>query len=223
MENLNYRIKEALNEKSKYTYDNDVLINKLDIKNKEELDKVEASLTFLRLSNLAMNEQRFSFDYMYYLNLHKYIFQDLYEFAGDIRDENIVKGNTPFCTPQNILSNLKYILEEMKRKALNIKSKEDYIEYLSYYYGELNMVHPFREGNGRTLREYLRQLVECLNKYLKLPSYELNYSNISKELRECLIKGSEQSAVTGDTTILKEFFSNVLQEKIKEIKNDKKI
>lgn len=211
MENM--RIKEALNEKSIYTYDNGVLINKLDIKDQNELDEVEASLTCLRITNLSMQENRFSFDYMYYLNMHKYIFQDLYSFAGDIRSENITKGKTPFCRPEFIVAYLKSTLEEMKKKAIFIKSKEEYIKFLAYYYSEINVIHPFREGNGRTLREYLRQFVEYMNKYLLLPHLELNYSNISDETRMNLINGSIVSAANGDTTLLEKFFENTLKEK----------
>ena len=137
----------------------------------------------------------------------------MYDFAGDIRNENITKGNTPFCRPEFIVNYLKYILEEMKKKALKINSREDYITYLSYYYGELNMIHPFREGNGRTLREFLRQLVEFLNKYLNLPDFELDYSNISQTTRDNLINGSIMSAANGDIELLKKFFEQVLKEK----------
>lgn len=213
MQNENRRINEALNAKSKHTYENGVLINKLDIHNQEELDEVETSLCLLRLTNLSMQENRFAFDLMYYLNIHKYIFQDVYPFAGDIRDENITKGNTPFCRPEFIVNYLKYILDEMKKKTFKITSKEEYINFLSYYYSELNMVHPFREGNGRVLREYLRQMVKYLNNFLPLTSYELDYSNISKEVRENLINGSIIGAMTGDLTLLNRFFEVVLKEK----------
>ena len=213
MQNENRRINEALNAKSKHTYENGVLINKLDIHNQEELDEVETSLCLLRLTNLSMQENRFAFDLKYYLNIHKYIFQDVYPFAGDIRDENITKGNTPFCRPEFIVNYLKYNLDEMKKKAFKITSKEEYINFLSYYYSELNMVHPFREGNGRVLREYLRQMVKYLNNFLPLTSYELDYSNISKEVREKLINGSIIGAMTGDLTLLNRFFEVVLKEK----------
>lgn len=216
----NVRIQEALNEKSKYTYENGVLVNKLEIKNQEELDNMEAALTYLRLNNLHMQENKFSFNYMYYLNLHKYIFQDLYSFAGEVRSENITKGNTPFCRPEFVVKYLKSTLEDMQKKVHTIKSKEDYIKYLAYFYSEINIIHPFREGNGRTLREYLRQTVEYLNNFLPLPALELDYSDISDETRINLINGSIISAATGDIALLEKFFENVLKEKTIEKKQE---
>lgn len=159
----NQRIKQALSDKSKYTYPNGVLINKLDIQDQKELDEVEASLTYLRLTNLSLQKLNFSFDLNYYLAIHKYIFQDIYSFAG-----------------------------------------------------EINAIHPFREGNGRTLREYLRQLVELLNNYLPLPAYELDYSNVTEEMRYNLIQGSIESMKNFDYSLLEKFFASVLKEKQRE-------
>ena len=109
----------------------------------------------------------------------------------------------------------------MRRKARDIKSIDDYIDYLSYYYSEINVIHPFREGNGRTQREYFRQLVEVLNKYLPLPEMCLDYSNITEDDKNNLIQGSINSAARNDLTLLKEFFKSTLKEK--EINNVKTV
>jgi len=216
------RIEEALSDKSKYCYDNGVLFNKLNITDQKEFDKVEASLTYLRINMLSQKDYKFSFDVNYYLSIHKYIFQDLYEFAGEIRSENITKGNTPFCRPEFVFNYLKYTLEELKKDIRKIDSFDKYVCFLSKYYGEINMIHPFREGNGRTLREYLRQLVEYLNNYLPLPSMYLDYSNISDEnIKKIFIQGCIDSATHDDLTLLNEFFRIVLKEK--QINKDKTI
>jgi len=214
------RVEEALDEQSKYCYPNGVLINKLNIQDQEELDKVEASFTYLRLNRLIGTEGEFKFDLYYYLNLHKYIFQDIYSFAGDIRDENISKG-LPFCRPEYIVQYLKYLLDEMKSKVRNIKTIDDYIDYLSYYFSEINLVHPFREGNGRTQREYFRQLVQYLNKYLPFEDLYLDYSLIKGDHKDMFMNACVNAAVTGDLNLLKDFFRLVLKKKVKE--NDKKI
>jgi cell filamentation protein len=214
MEKENKRIQEALSSESKYCYDNDVLINKLGITNQKELEEVEAAFTYLKLNNLAIKQNNFKFDLMYYLNIHKYIFDDIYPFAGEIRMENITKGNTPFCRPEYILRYLSFLLEEMSKKVKNIKTIDDYTSFLAYYYSELNLVHPFREGNGRTLREFLRQMVEYLNKYLPFDELELDYSKVDSALKDKLLDGSKLSATTGNTTLLKEFFESVLNYKI---------
>lgn len=218
---ISTRVEKVLENKSIYCYSNGVLKNKLNIKDKDELDKVEASLTYLRLRKLEENNFKFSFDIKYYLNLHQFIFQDIYDFAGEVRSENISKsvstyGNTsniPFCRPEFIYTCLKDILEKMKKNALQIKTYDDYIEYLSYYYSEINIIHPFREGNGRTQREYFRQLVEVLNKYLPLNNMCLDYSDLNELNRNNLIQGCINSAFSGDLTLLKEFFKSTLKEK----------
>ena len=212
----NQRIKQALSDKSKYTYPNGVLINKLDIQDQKELDEVEASLTYLRLTNLSMQKLKFSFDLNYYLAIHKYIFQDIYSFAGEIKDENISKGGIPFCRPEYVFIMMKETLDDLRKKIIKVTTKESYIKQLAYFYGEINAIHPFREGNGRTLREYLRQLVEVLNNYLPLPAYELDYSNVTEEMRYNLIQGSIESMKNFDYSLLEKFFASVLKEKQRE-------
>lgn len=210
---VSHWIEEALSEKSKYTYDNGVLKNKLKITDQEELNKVEASLTFLSLNNLSLKPKKFLFDAEYYLSIHKDIFKNIYFFAGEIRDENIVKGTTFFARPGNILEQLNEVMNEMKNKAININSREEYIDFMAKYYDVINMIHPFREGNGRTLREFFRQMVEYMNQFLDF-NFELNYANISKEARDNLINGSILAANKFDLTLLKAFFDEVLQEKV---------
>ena len=230
---LTTRVEEVLQNKSIYCYENGTLINKLGIEDKDELDKMEASLTYLRLCKLESEDFSFKFDPNYYLSIHKYIFQDIYDFAGEIRSENISKPVTfnfkgeirseqiPFCRPEFVYYCLKDTLEQMKKNARSIKSIDDYINYLSYYYSEINVIHPFREGNGRTQREYFRQLVEVLNKYLPLPDMCLDYSNITEDDKFNLMQGSINSAARNDLTLLKEFFKSTLKEK--EIKNVKTV
>ena len=60
----------------------------------------------------------------------------------------------------------------------NIKTIDSYVEYLSKFYGEINMVHPFREGNGRTEREFMRQYIDFVCKKNNLPPYYLDYNLI---------------------------------------------
>ena len=215
MQNVNRRLQEALENRSTYCYENGVLINNLDIKDQKELDETEASITYLALNKLMLENQDFKFDVIYYLNIHKAIFSSIYPFAGDIRMENITKDNTTFCRPEYIVNYLSYLLEEMEKKSRRITSIDEYITFLAHYYSELNLVHPFREGNGRTLREFLRQMVEYLNKYLNFEPLELDYSKVDGILRKKIIDGSRIAATTDDITLLKEFFTGVLSYKEK--------
>ena len=212
--NKNQRIDEALSSQSKFCYEGtDVLINKLDIRDQKTLEAAERRITTLLLT--IVQEQQIPdsntlFSVEYYLSIHKKVFDHIYPFAGKIRTENISKGNTPFCRPDYILTYMISTFKQMKEDSQKIQTREDVIDFLAYYYSELNIVHPFREGNGRILREYLRQVVKYLDKRLK-EGYELDYSKNTEENRVNLINGSIVSAITGKLDLLKNFFSNSLK------------
>ena len=216
MTNGNRRLDEVFSSQSKYCYPNtDVLINKLNIQNQEDLDRAERSLTLLRLTNLQMYgipNYSFEFTVDYYLAIHQFLFQDLYDFAGKIRSENITKGSTPFCRPEFIYNYLDSLLKEMYQKVKFIKTKEDLLHFLAYYYAEINVVHPFREGNGRVLREFLRQSVKHINKIQDL-HLEIDYSLTDDQATEDLMNGSIASAMMGNIDLLKSFFNKVTIEK----------
>ena len=83
---------------SKYCYPNtDVLINKLDIKDKELLEEADALYSAQRLLELQAEPIKGDFDLQHLKEIHYYIFQDLYDFAGKIREEDIIKGQYSFC------------------------------------------------------------------------------------------------------------------------------
>lgn len=216
MEKISSRVQEALSFQSKYCYpESDVLINKFDIQDQETLNKVERNITTLMLLDLQTKpipNPKELFTVEYFISLHKRVFEHIYPFAGKIRSENMTKGNTPFCRPEFIYNYLKMLFDKMLGDIKKLKTKEDIIKFLSYYYSEMNIVHPFRDGNGRITREYLRQIVEFINKYLNF-DYELDFSVVTEEDKENLMNGSIMSAMTGDLELLSKFFDNTLKEK----------
>ena len=150
-----------------------ILINKLAIRNAEELEKVEKVLTE---SRVALFEPNFSrFDLAALQSIHHYLFQDIYQWAGQLRSIDISKGNTRFCSATYI--------EKESNKLLQKLAKENYlknlplplfVEKIADYYCELNVIHPFREGNGRTQRIFFELIT--LN-----AGYELKWLNIEKD------------------------------------------
>lgn len=202
---------------SKYCYKGTkVLINKKDIRDYNQLIEVENGITAYKIANLCLNNIPFkmSFDLTHYLSIHKYIFEDLYFFAGCIRDENISKSNEPyksgkkpFCQTAFILYNLNYTLNEMKNSVGNIKTRDDIITFLATYYLTLNIIHPFREGNGRTLREFFREYIVVLNNALKT-NYILDY-NIDSDTKNMLFRAS----ILDNLEETKVVFSRILKEK----------
>lgn len=198
---------ELYNEQSKYCYKGtDVLINKKNIMNADVLLKVERIQVTYVLSNLYIKPIVGNFDVNHYLKIHEILFQNLYSFAGKFRDENISKKGIPFCRPEFIYDNLKVLLEQMNKKSYAIKSEEELIDYLAYYYSEINIVHPFREGNGRTQREFFRELVLELNNRINFGNYEIDFSQLSETDKKVLILGSIEGATKGTTEYLKQFF-----------------
>lgn len=143
-----------------YCYpDTDILINFFDLRDEEKLKELEKVYTLFRLSELRINLPADPLDMEAFLEIHRYILQDIYPFAGELRKEMISKGSSSFAHPKFIDAEMRKIFaglaEENYLKGL---PRERMITRLAYYLAELNALHPFREGNGRTVREFARQL-----------------------------------------------------------------
>ena len=186
---------------SKYCYENsNVLINKLDIHNTKDLQYYEAKITAAKSLGLRQQGITGNFDKEHYLSIHRYLFEDIYPFAGNLRQENISKGEFRFAQWEYIEQELERLLEELKKeKYLEGLDKEQLAKRLAYYLSELNVLHPFREGNGRTNREFIRQLA------LK-NGYNLNLKKV--DARKTL-EASVESIV--DTSKLEEIINFCLE------------
>ncbi|MCL2410715.1 MAG: Fic family protein [Treponema sp.] len=138
----------------------DILRNKLGIKDEVALTIAEREITSLKLLMLYKGPIVEIFNFESLCRIHKTIFEDIYEWAGQIRHGDFFsKGNSIFCRGQYIIENANAIMESLqKENFLKKMNKLGFTERLAYYMGEINALHPFREGNGRTLREFFRQL-----------------------------------------------------------------
>lgn len=171
------------NIQSIYHYqDTEVYINKLGIKDPDILLSIENDLTYQRLSELYLNPILGRFSKTHLLKVHKYIFQDLYPFAGKIREETIWKGDTQFCDCRFISNNLNLLFSKLKADKFFVGlTKEDFSVKAASFLDELNMIHPFREGNGRAIREFFRCLaLKC--------GFSIDWSLVDKDkLRNAFI------------------------------------
>lgn len=142
-----------------YCYpDSDVLINKLNIRDKDRLREAERKLTLLRVNDLLEQPMRSGFDLKHLQAIHKYLFQDLYPWAGKIRTVDIAKSNL-FCKVQFLHIQAQELFDKLKSEHyLDGLSQHLFAQKLAYYFSEIHALHPFREGNGRTQREFIRQL-----------------------------------------------------------------
>jgi len=144
---------------SRYCYPGtDVLINHAGLKEKEALSRFEDVATSFRIAELFMKGVTGKFDFQHLSEIHRHIFQDVYPFAGNVRQEDIHKG-FHFARHQFIESEGHRLLNELAAENhLKGLDADRFAERAAHYMAELNMLHPFREGNGRTIREFMRQL-----------------------------------------------------------------
>jgi cell filamentation protein len=136
-----------------------VLKNLRGLTDPEHLERFEARQTHRRIAELIDNAVSGEFDLGHLKAIHRYIFQDVYEWAGQFRTVNISKGGHLFGVADFLESSLQQVL--MKLAAENHLVGLDvytFADRAAYFLGELNAAHPFREGNGRTQREFLREL-----------------------------------------------------------------
>lgn len=145
---------------SKYTYPGtDVLINHFDIRDRDVLQLYEQKISKIKLAELAMNPIKGNFDLNHLQSIHKYIFQDIYPFAGQIREEDIAKDQFSFAKALYIEDSAKHLFHQLaKEQYFKGLGSREFAEKAADLMAEINVLHPFREGNGRTQREFIREL-----------------------------------------------------------------
>lgn len=143
-----------------YCYpDSSVLKNKLDIRDPALLRKVEADLSTARQAEIFHIPVAGRFTATHLCNIHRKLLGDVYSFAGHFRREDIAKGPTRFVTYSQIKEKLQRLLGQLQQeKWLENVPFEAFVARSAYYMAELNYIHPFREGNGRAIREFMRLL-----------------------------------------------------------------
>ena len=162
---------------NKYCYPGtNVLKNKLSIKDSEMLYNAEREFSMARYAALQVKPINGDFSLKHLREIHKYLFQDVYDWAGVLRTVDISKG-TIFCLVQHIEAQFEIIHQWLKKRNY-LKDVSDRVEMakdLAYVLGEINMIHPFREGNGRAQRLYIEQLCENNGRF------EVNFSFATQE------------------------------------------
>lgn len=149
-----------------------VLVNKLDIRDEQKLAQVEADITKLRIAQWEIQPLVGTFDFEHYKAIHRYLFGDLYDWAGQVRTVNLAKKGTLFCPAEKIEGRGKLIFDRLQKLGyLRGMEHGGFVEELVDFYCSTNELHPFREGNGRTQRVFLFQLA-------RNAGYSLNFSEI---------------------------------------------
>ncbi|UMZ13097.1 putative adenosine monophosphate-protein transferase Fic [Pseudomonas sp. MPFS] len=166
-----------------YCYPNSsVLKNKLNIQVMADLEVAERDITAVTVSRVVYVAPPYSLEN--FKVLHRKLFSDLYEWAGELRNVDISKGGTRFCNCVRIEAEALKIFSALQKDSwLGGLDKEEFCKKLAEFYCELNMIHPFREGNGRVQRLFFEHLALSAG-------YELDWEDVSQsEWLEANING----------------------------------
>lgn len=143
----------------RYCYENtNVLRNKLNITDSDALRMAEREIAAIRILEAERTPIRGKLDFQHLCDIHRYIFGDVYEWAGKLRTVNISKGN-PFCNCDVLDVYGAELFGKLKMERYLLGTPQERItERLAHYLSEINVLHPFREGNGRTQRMFIEYL-----------------------------------------------------------------
>lgn len=186
-----------------YCYpDSSVLKNKLNIDDEKALNEAEREITAIKTLELIDKPLRGELDFDYIKRLHKHLFSDIYDWAGELRKTDISKGNI-FCQHELIEINTEVLFNELKAENyLEGLDKDAIVKRLAYYLGDLNTIHPFREGNGRVQRLFIRELASRVG-------YLVNFDGITPEE---MIQASDKT-FHYDYEMMEELIARVIKSK----------
>jgi len=179
--------------KDPYLDENGVLKNLLGITDEKELDRAEEDISYLKLLNIdsILPEKC---DYKHMLAIHKHILGDIYEWAGRIRTIPIVKGErvlggdtVRYSLPDDIENDAKTVIDEMNSVDWLSLSNHEKAECMAKLIARLWQTHPFREGNTRTIINFMIQLAEIKGFKMDVDLFKNN----PKYTRNALVKASD--------------------------------
>ncbi|WP_414939166.1 Fic/DOC family protein [Amycolatopsis sp. cmx-11-51] len=177
------------------------LKNKLKIADPVLLRESEARIVSIRDVQLARETLPGEYNLAHLQAFHTALFQDVYPWAGKIRTVNISKDRSMFAAWQFVEDQTSSVLAGLEDDNWLIgASREHFVTRLAHYYGELNVCHPFREGNGRTQRAFLRQLSAAAG-------WRLDWSALDKAGN---IAASERALLASDFALMRQVLEPVV-------------
>lgn len=177
-----------------------VLRNLAGVEDAEVLADREAQASTLRLAQLAEIGLDGAYDLDHLQQFHRFIFQDIYAWAGELRSVPLAKPGSMFALPEHIESYATDVLRQLaEEQHLRGLSRDQFAQRLTHYYAEINAVHPFREGNGRAQRAFLRQLALDAGRTLAWEHLEAQ-----------LLVDASQRSFHGDNQLMRDLSEKVL-------------
>ena len=138
-----------------------VLRNLRGIRDQSELERFESLATTLRINQLNTGEVRVhgEFDLNHLRALHRHIFRDVYDWAGELRSVELGKDGSLFCRTEYLESSADDLFRALEEDDfLRGRRRDTFLTGAAHALVELNALHPFREGNGRAQRALLSEL-----------------------------------------------------------------
>ena len=182
MENIYYNQSEDERWNSYFYPGTQTFINKLGITDDSELSKAEREICDQKVEELKKNPLKGNFDSERLRIIHEYLFSDLYDWAGKYRDVSLTKEDfSKVVAVVDIERCLKEDFDLLNKNIRNVYNLDTFAEVIADCYIGFGRIHPFREGNGRTIREFLREFVEYKSQMLGFEPYTLDWSLIDNE------------------------------------------
>ncbi|MDL4914678.1 MAG: putative adenosine monophosphate-protein transferase Fic [Enterobacterales bacterium endosymbiont of Blomia tropicalis] len=181
-------------------HNEDVLKNRLDIYDAVQLRKAELSFSATRLATLELGASTLGLPYL--CHIHRTLFQDVYSWAGELRTIDIWRDDMPFCHFEYIEKEGNTLMSALEEeKGLADLGAEQFVQRIAHYYCEINMLHPFREGNGRAQRIFFEQLALHAG-------FLLDWGKVETENWAA----ANQAGASGDLKRLEQVFAKIVSE-----------
>lgn len=178
-----------------------VFRNRLGLTDRAALSVAEVRLSTARIDQLKRRRIPGLYDLDHLRAFHWTIFQDVYPWAGQLRTVLIVKAGGSFCLPHLIASTAAEISARLAdADHLRGRDREAFLDGLTPLLAEINVLHPFREGNGRTQRSFLTQLARDAG-------FRLRWDGVDRDANI----DAARAAADGDLAPLRALLDRVVQ------------
>ncbi len=144
-----------------------ILKNLFNITDQPVLDQVEAEITVSIIATINEYPIEGVFDLNHLKEIHHKLFSNIYEWAGKLRTVEMTKDETRFAPVEFLVRSADTLFDELRsEKYLDNLDDEAYLQRFAHYYSEINILHPFREGNGRAERVFFSILAQRSGRHI---------------------------------------------------------
>lgn len=177
----------------------DIMRNRLNIRQQQRLEQAAYEMTALRAATIELGPLVRGLPHL--RTIHRQLYQDIFDWAGQLREVDIYQGDTPFCHFAYIEKEGNALMQDLEEEGYLVGlEKAKFVERLAHYYCEINVLHPFRVGSGLAQRIFFEQLAIHAG-------YQLSWQGIEEAWNQ-----ANQSGAMGDLTALQMIFSKVVSE-----------